>query len=289
MTISLSNTCSNNNIYMLLLTPAGASREEHDAHLSHHQPRSVLTVRTLDDEAALLQASTLFILGPGHTLEAVNDISRPAAPRCFISVTPTHLRYWTTAQPAAEIVRALEAWRSQHRPPLDLDTFTEPPADVLAAVTKVHGIRPHVYCGPAYRFPADSQAPPLEHADIRLCSPADEGRFRASFPGIAATLTAREPVVAAFEKGRAVAICFASRITPQACEAGVETLPDHRGRGLATAVTARWAEHVRASGRTPLYSTSWDNTSSQAVAGRLGLIRYAATMSIYVPDRATHT
>src|SRR5690606_19911388 len=51
---TLPDTCSNNNIYMLLLTPTGASREEHDAHLSHHQPRSVLTVRTLDDEAALL-------------------------------------------------------------------------------------------------------------------------------------------------------------------------------------------------------------------------------------------
>ena len=37
---------------------------------------------------------------------------------------------------------------------------------------------------------------------------------------------------------------------------------------------------VRAMGRLPLYSTSWGNTASQAVARRLGAVQYAVDLSI---------
>jgi hypothetical protein len=37
---------------------------------------------------------------------------------------------------------------------------------------------------------------------------------------------------------------------------------------------------MRASGRIPLYSTSWTNTASLAVARKLGLVAYANTWSI---------
>ena len=37
---------------------------------------------------------------------------------------------------------------------------------------------------------------------------------------------------------------------------------------------------MRASGRTPLYSTAWSNAASLAVARKLGLIPYAATWNL---------
>jgi len=37
---------------------------------------------------------------------------------------------------------------------------------------------------------------------------------------------------------------------------------------------------MRASGRSPLYSTSWTNTASLAVADKLGLVAYASDWSI---------
>ncbi|MXY71814.1 MAG: GNAT family N-acetyltransferase, partial [Dehalococcoidia bacterium] len=72
-------------------------------------------------------------------------------------------------------------------------------------------------------------------------------------------------------------VCGSVRITPEAHEAGVETSANARGRGFAVAVVAAWAQAVRALGAEPLYSTSWDNAASQAVASKLGLIPYAST------------
>lgn len=231
----------------------------------------------IDDDIALLQARTLFVIGPGGTLEAVNDIDRPAPPRCFVSVTAGALRYWTPPDPAPGLVAALERWRAGCRPPMDLTTFTMAPQGVLDAA-----LQPGVFCGPAYRFPATTdELAPDGGIRVRTCPPASGERLRATFPELRETLADRQPVVAAFDGEFAVAVCFSSRTSPEACEAGVETLPGHRGRGLASAVTTRWAGLVRAGGRTPLYSTSWENASSRGVAARLGLVRYAATMSLY--------
>jgi predicted GNAT family acetyltransferase len=63
-------------------------------------------------------------------------------------------------------------------------------------------------------------------------------------------------------------------------EGGVETLPSHRGRGLAAEVVAAWAAAVRADGRIPLYSTSFGNRASQAVARKPGLIRYGTDLHL---------
>lgn len=81
----------------------------------------------------------------------------------------------------------------------------------------------------------------------------------------------RRPFIAAVAEGRAVAVCASVRISPHAHEAGVETHPDYRRRGLARAVVWSWAGAVQALGAAPLYSTAWDNEGSLAVAAELGL------------------
>jgi RimJ/RimL family protein N-acetyltransferase len=80
--------------------------------------------------------------------------------------------------------------------------------------------------------------------------------------------------------GSAVAICYSSRIGPRVCEAGVETAPAYRNRGYARAVVRAWAAAIQASGRTPLYSTSWMNRASQALANAIGLRLYGENLSI---------
>jgi predicted GNAT family acetyltransferase len=86
--------------------------------------------------------------------------------------------------------------------------------------------------------------------------------------------------MAVLEDGYAVSVCFCARRSIGAAEAGLETAPAFRGRGLAARVTTAWAAAVRATGRTPLYSTSWANASSLAVASKLELRIYATDWNI---------
>ena len=129
--------------------------------------------------------------------------------------------------------------------------------------------------GPAFTFPDELARP---HGTVLIDDQEALGRH---FPGwTASEVPYRTPIVAVVEKGRAVSVCFSSRRSHVAAECGVETAAGYRGRGLATRVTAAWARAVRATGRVPLYSTSWSNAPSLAVARKLGLIPYAGRWSI---------
>jgi RimJ/RimL family protein N-acetyltransferase len=95
-----------------------------------------------------------------------------------------------------------------------------------------------------------------------------------------AGLDAGDICTAMVVEGAAVSMCFCARLTDRAAEAGVETLEAYRGQGYAPAVVAAWARAVRDSGRIPFYSTSHTNLASQAVARKLGLVRYAVSFGI---------
>ena len=88
------------------------------------------------------------------------------------------------------------------------------------------------------------------------------------------------PLVALVFDGQAVAICGSVRITPRAHEAGVETAAPFRGRGYARAVVAAWSAAVRALDVEPLYSTTWQNTASRALARSLGLVSIGRDLHI---------
>jgi hypothetical protein len=129
--------------------------------------------------------------------------------------------------------------------------------------------------GPAWRFP--DEIPASAHEVIPVTS---ENEDLARPILLADELPWRLPCLALVVDGRLASLCFSSRNTPVAAEAGVNTLEEFRGRGYAPAVAAAWARAVRAEGRTPLYSTSWDNLASSSVAGKLGLVLYGADLSI---------
>ncbi len=130
--------------------------------------------------------------------------------------------------------------------------------------------------GPAFEFPeligASSDIERIE--DERALNV----NLRGWVPGEIAAGCA--PVMGIVVDGAPVSVCFCARRTDRAAEAGVDTAPAYRGRGYAGRVTAAWAHAMRASGRIPLYSTSWINTASLAVARKLGLVAYASTWSI---------
>ncbi|MCY3821697.1 MAG: GNAT family N-acetyltransferase [Gammaproteobacteria bacterium] len=94
-----------------------------------------------------------------------------------------------------------------------------------------------------------------------------------------AEMAGRAPIAAIERDGHAVSVCCCARRSGHAAEAGLETAAAFRRAGLGACVTAAWATAVRASGRVPLYSTSWSNTASLAVAARLNLVAYANAWS----------
>jgi RimJ/RimL family protein N-acetyltransferase len=220
------------------------------------------------------QAAALFRHDAAGRLLDVNEPGGRPAPRLFVG-------------------RTVEGnlWRFRHDLPrglvCELDTLlaAEPVtadlrqplrcADRLQGALAAHAPIAGTYAGPAWWCPEEITAP-RAIATTRLTDAATAAR---TFPWLADELADREPCFAVLEAGEAVALCFSSRLTPVAAEAGVETLEKHRRRGYAAATVAAWAAAVRATGRLPLYSTSWENLASQAVAKRLGLICYGVDLS----------
>jgi hypothetical protein len=129
--------------------------------------------------------------------------------------------------------------------------------------------------GPAFMVPPAARPP----AGVILIDRLEQ--LEHLFGGwTAAELPERQPIVAVPRDGQAVSVCFCARRSTAAAEAGVETAPQFRGRGLAAQAAAAWAWAIHASGRLPIYSTSWDNTSSLAVARKLGLTACASDWSL---------
>ncbi len=130
------------------------------------------------------------------------------------------------------------------------------------------------FAGPAFRFPSV-----LEGGEAaRLMKPEDRERIVEAMPGFDEPVADRAPMFAVMREDRPVALAFCATVPGAACEVGVETSPAWRGHGFAGEVVAAWAREIRSRGVEPLYSTSWENAASRAVARRLGLIQYGSDL-----------
>lgn len=167
------------------------------------------------------------------------------------------------------IAQELEALAREEPPIAD---FRDAPVNAERYLSLVDG---RVDSGPAFQFPAEIAT------TSGIVFVEDKSQLDCNFAGWTQDeIPYRTPIVALIEEGHAVSVCFCARRTNVAAEAGVETAPDFRGRGFAPRVVGAWALAIRASGRVPLYSTSWTNHASLAVARKLGLVPYASTWNI---------
>lgn len=224
------------------------------------------------DDLALLdrQIATLFRLDAAGDLLAINEPDGQTAPRLFLGRTRVgnrwHLRHDLPAALRADLARILAT------EPVAADLTSEPvTATALRGSLAAHRPLSNEWSGPAWTFPDV-----LPRQGIAATLLTDATPLRRTFPGWAADFATSQPGAAIFQGGEAVAVCFSSRMSAGAAEAGVNTLPAWRGRGYARAVVVAWAAAVRAAGRIPLYSTSWDNAASRGVARSLGLRLYGS-------------
>jgi hypothetical protein len=229
-----------------------------------------------DLDLMTLHIHALFRADAHGRLLTTNEPDPPPAPRLYLGRTTAGNVWRFRHDLPDDIVHGLEA--SLRAEPIAAD-LSQPPAclEALQTVLAQHAALTETSLGPAWRFP-DPLSPP-RHAAVRI-TPENDAILRHARPRLAADLPWSQPCLAIVRDGHLASICFSSRNTPTAAEAGLETLETFRGRGFATAVTAAWAHAVRAEGRIPLYSTAWDNLASRAVARKLGLILYGADLNI---------
>ena len=134
--------------------------------------------------------------------------------------------------------------------------------------------------GPAFSFPAHLRPTAGTSGTVVLVTEANSHLLHPLLSAWVPDVRQSPPLMALVENGRAVAVCASVRITPRAHEAGVDTAAEFRGRGYAPIVVAEWARAVRALGAEPLYSTSWQNAASRAVARKLSLVQFGSDLHI---------
>jgi len=231
-----------------------------------------------DLELATIEIEALFTHDAAGRIVTFNEPDGDPAPRFFLDRTPEG-NLWRVRHDVPEAIArhlvdlaASEPVRDDVRtPPVNLDAMLEALRRDCEPVIAHHG--------PAYRFPTEIPALPgatrITRRSLHLLHRMipDLARLDRDFDQV-------EPWLAVVVDGAAVATCFSSMRSDRAALARLDTLEGNRGHGYGPAATSAWALAVRDSGRVPLYGTSWDNTASQAVARKLGMILYSSGLSI---------
>jgi len=159
---------------------------------------------------------------------------------------------------------------------MDREDPTEQLAKVISVLEKDKEIS-RIWMGPAYAFHEID----TDYANATLVTEDNKSCLAHGFSSLLSELEFRKPCYMVMENDIAVSVCFSARISDKAAEAGIETLEGYRGKGYAIRAASSWAQAICQSQRIPIYSTSWDNYSSQSVANRLRLRHIGTDISIY--------
>ncbi|HEX8737314.1 MAG TPA: GNAT family N-acetyltransferase [Pyrinomonadaceae bacterium] len=233
----------------------------------------------LDDlELMNIHARALFIHANESRILFVNepDNTSAPAPRLFLGRTLIgNIRRFRADLPD-KLCRELDALCADE-PPVNTE-FNAPPRHFETFIRLLESDAPveSVENGLAYQFIKDEM--PFER--VTAVTEDNPEILQGGFEKLIEELPAWQPFVAMVQENRAVSICRSVRITAEAHEAGVETLPEFRGNGYAAEVVSEWARLVRKAGAIPLYSTSFENHASQAVTRKLGLKCYGVSFHI---------
>ncbi|HUQ83189.1 MAG TPA: GNAT family N-acetyltransferase [Gemmatimonadaceae bacterium] len=221
-----------------------------------------------------LHVQALYTMDARGRLDRVNEPGGGPAPRFFLGRTREGNEWWFRHDVDDAVAHELEALAASETVSDDLRTSRVSAARYEALLARVGPVQ-RTESGPAYWVPpSESSASPDV---VHVTGENVDLLHRYLTPWLGDVVTS-PPLFALLHDGHGVAVCASVRITPLAHEAGVETHLDFRGRGYAPHVVAAWAEAVRALGAVPLYSTSWQNTASQAVARKLGLVRFGGDL-----------
>jgi RimJ/RimL family protein N-acetyltransferase len=231
-----------------------------------------------DSELTNIHIRALFTHDAESRLLFVNepDNAVTPAPRLFLSRTRAGNAWRFRADLPEKLCDELAALCADE-PPVNAE-FNDPPRhlETYVRLLEKHAPVQEVSNGLAYKF-TKYQMPSKRPLTVTENNAAV---LEGGFEKLIEELPTWQPFVALIEENRAVSVCRSARVTAEAHEAGVETLPDFRGKGYAKDVVAEWARLVLAVGAIPLYSTARENNASQAVARKLQLKCYGTDFQV---------
>jgi hypothetical protein len=212
--------------------------------------------------------------GPGDLVRA-NEPNGGTAPRFFLGRTAYGDMWWFRHDVAPDVRAELEA---EIREDNDRGSVVESPIDPAPYQTILARSAPveRTWVGPAFQFPESLS----RNANATRVTDANAEVLTLHLAPWLPDVRLSQPLFVVTCDEHAVSVCGSVRQTHEAYEAGVETAATYRRRGFAVPAVAAWACAVRELGRVPLYSTSWQNTASQAVARKLALIQFGSDLHI---------
>jgi hypothetical protein len=228
-------------------------------------------------DVALMQlhVGVLFVHDANHDLVRVNEPNGAPAPRFFLGRTRDgvicRFRHDVDARTRQALRAACDEQMARKRS-IDLLEDPLPYQHILARVAPVE----KTWFGPAYCLPRDL---PVTARTIAITA-ANASVLQPLLESWDPDVPLCQPMMALAVDGRAVALCCSGRRTEEAHEAAVETVTPYRNRGYGSQVVRSWANAVYAAGRVPLYSTSWQNTASQALMRKLELSPFGVDLHV---------
>lgn len=226
-------------------------------------------------DLARLQARTLFLHDANGRMLSLNELEPDEPTPLFFLSRTREGNVWSTRNDLPDQLTRELGGPASTEPPLVLPSKPPVHLGLYMGLLLSHEPEAAAYHGSAYFLPKLEQP-----TGTTTISAANRQLLLPHFPYTHTMLEQRSPVVVVVEAGAAVSACYSVRTSEGAVEAGVDTVDGFRGRGYAGQVVRGWANGVRALGKIPLYSTSWDNTASQSVARKLGAVLYAANFHI---------
>lgn len=222
-----------------------------------------------------LHVETLFTRNAAGRLLEINEPRGGAAPRVFCGRTAHGHACWFRYDVPADLASELERLSASLPSGLDIEIDAAGAAPFLQLLSR-YGPVEKMWAGPVFHFPADLP----DHESVVRVTGDNVQVLTPWLEEWQADVASGVPMLASIVDDRAVSVCCSVRITDAAHEAGVETHSEFRGQGHARAATAAWASEVRRMGAVPLYSTSWKNTRSRALARSLRLVQFGSDFHI---------
>jgi RimJ/RimL family protein N-acetyltransferase len=155
--------------------------------------------------------------------------------------------------------------------PAQLQQFQHQARAVAAGAALPSGMRREVAFGSPTISP---QQQALAGQVARILTEADADLINGLWPGEAPLMLQPQtaPCIGVVVGGRLMSIAHSSRQTAEACELGIDTIPEARRRGYAAAATILWTALVQQKGLVPIYSAFAWNTASLHLARSIGYV-----------------